>query len=92
MLYSRSTPLLNTLKRPIPRLKINIRSPIVGMILREFTARAISRSSHIRHHSRIEAIPSHYLMHVGGRCDTGLDEGIEAVDYDLGTAEAEHSY
>lgn len=91
-MYIRSTTLRNTLVGPVPSLKIQVRGPIVGKVLRELASRATRSVRNIALcHRYIETVASHNLMDVTRRNLSRVDERINSVDYDLSASKSQHS-
>ena len=81
----------DALVRAIPGLEVDVGSPVVGEILRVCATRASrgrGRVVGLGRHAGVERVTSDNLVHVGGRGVARLDQGVDAIDGELGAAEA----
>lgn len=67
--------------------------PVVGQILSEAAGcagRLTGQVVHAGFHSQVERVAADDLVKVGSVADTWVDEGVNAIDDQLGAGEAQH--
>lgn len=85
--------LRHALIRPVTRAEVHVGGPVVGEVVAVGTSGAACELGDVlRGHGYVEGVSSDDLVEVRGGELPGVYEGVDAVDDDLGAAEAEHGW
>ena len=81
----------HTLEGAVPGPEVKVGGPVVGEVVRELARGAGGGLGDVTGgHGGVEAVSSDNLVDVGGGKLTGVDEGVETVNDNLGASESQH--